>query len=1430
MAINGSGIRCTAGNGTEFDGNSVSGIGGGVSVDAVGDFSVNGAEFKGNEGWHGANVYLLSTVASFRDTTFLNSQGIFLVAENSRDDILGEGTAIWTANSNVSIDESRFNNNTAVLGSAILGASSNISLQNCEIEGSVDRWAGCITLLSTSRINATACTFSDNAATGAVGLDGLGGVITAPEGGKVIAKSCLFRNNSAYVGGAVLVERGQSGDNGVFENCTFLRNTAIFGGGAIAATKGAGFTVVDSTFDGNTAGLLGGAVDVEAPLSDVQAAVVQISGSTFRANRAGFRNEVDSLTGSGGAVFCGDLSQFNVQGDRLEGEQIQNVAAAKDAAGNLTCTLHATEFSANAAGLGGAISGVFANNLSVDFVDFVGNSANDGGALFLKMGGSRDPQPRRLPSTYVSGGNLSFVSNRALRGGAMFSVTDVSTADLVRGSISPDNVTRTRSDGLSGNEDDIFMMDSRFRRNVANDSGGAWYTERTRVGCRNCTFGGNRANSAGGAVCIRKQSALHVRNVTFAANNARVGGALSARNSFVDIVEAMVNNNAAEVEGGGLHISALDSIPFRFNLVSHVGNATVIANRAPVGAGMYFFVEEDLQETRDADAQNMAVTGSVFANNNAALAGAALFTNRPDLLGVCCACNLSKATFPPTRLFDALRRGVDNISKAPLVDVLTNPNPCPQNWTNNTLSRGRQSDVVGTLARSTELCTAGGACARDGAPLKIFNHVSGEELETIAVRLLDSFNNTAFGQPGVQVRVEPNGFGILTSGQLIASLGTITNLTSIRLQAEVGKTHFLKLSFNTSNLPSRDVEVDVRACIPGETPFRNETCSACESGRYSFSPDMLCARCPENAECQGSTVTPLDGFWHSTSKSTELHECINEKSCRTDRATIRQIDGRSRSDLLAERAKVAHSNGSLLEFSRNDEYPQCAPGHHGVLCGACDDTHGKVRSGSCIKCRGRARNVLFASLLACWVFVVVSVLARNVIAVVSDDIIALSDGGATQHWPATVKRESALPRESAVARDSGLPTEPPRQLSGSIAYWVQGASPPDVREGRSSKKRPDDSFVREILRNRNYSSDILKIIVNFLQVTGVAVFINAGWTRSVSRALGIADATTSGGQGLFAFECAFSSDSSIPRSTQMFIVSLLFPVMLQAVLMTLSGVFALATSNPLAYLLRRWRVSALVVFYFVYIDMARNMVIIFDCATVDEEDQPDGHAIARSRYWVRDTDTICREGGHLTLTLVLAIPVLVFVTFGFPFALVLIFSGSREKLETPAFLGTYGFLYWSYRPGSRYWEAVIMLRKACLAAISVFGFSLRPNLQATLAVGVLMIASFAHLWVQPFVTLGPNLHRMEAVSLSCSIFAYLTALVFNDPNTSDGGRTTVSVVFIVFVLGVLLYLLVELVWEAWKAVEVILRKAQIEASGAGLMVAESANSRALTYC
>lgn len=68
----------------------------------------------------------------------------------------------------------------------------------------------------------------------------------------------------------------------------------------------------------------------------------------------------------------------------------------------------------------------------------------------------------------------------------------------------------------------------------------------------------------------------------------------------------------------------------------------------------------------------------------------------------------------------------------------------------------------------------------------------------------------------------------------------------------------------------------------------------------------------------------------------------------------------------------------------------------------------------------------------------------------------------------------------------------------------------------------------------------------------------------------------------------------------------------------------------------------------------------------------------RSGYWVEDMELPCFQGVHLTLLLAVGIPGL-FVCVALPTCTALLVLANRKRLQHPAVLSRFGFLYDSYR-------------------------------------------------------------------------------------------------------------------------------------------------------
>lgn len=343
--------------------------------------------------------------------------------------------------------------------------------------------------------------------------------------------------------------------------------------------------------------------------------------------------------------------------------------------------------------------------------------------------------------------------------------------------------------------------------------------------------------------------------------------------------------------------------------------------------------------------------------------------------------------------------------------------------------------------------------------------------------------------------------------------------------------------------------------------------------------------------------------------------------------------------------------------------------------------------------------------------------------------------------------------------------------------------------------------------DRNYTAEIVKIMINYLQVTGIAIFINVKWTKSVENAIRAADLLTSSGAEFFSFQCAFAPDPKFSRSVRQIAVNLFFPLAVIVFFMMAWGLLAFLRRRNLDYLKARWCSSVLSVMYIAYIEITRNVLRIFECTGADNlgPDDPE-YALATSKYWVIDPDMECRMGPHLVLYFAAGIPFLIVVTLGMPAMLFAFLSYQGDNIGKGKCTTTYVFLYRSYRPGCQSWEVLIMARKALIAAIAVFAYTNGPGLQATMALGVLAGALSLHLWMKPFVTTGPKLNRLESLSLLSSFLTVFAGLVSNNKYASDRCEITVSTIVISTMVGVFVYMVTQLASEVLKRVKMAVTK------------------------
>ena len=222
---------------------------------------------------------------------------------------------------------------------------------------------------------------------------------------------------------------------------------------------------------------------------------------------------------------------------------------------------------------------------------------------------------------------------------------------------------------------------------------------------------------------------------------------------------------------------------------------------------------------------------------------------------------------------------------------------------------------VGTTATKMRLCNVGSnECVDQDDLLVLLNHTSGEDLQEINITLFDVFDKLALGQPTARLEIKANVTDVSLTGQLSLDFNHVASLTDVRVQGPVNSRHNLTLSFAPNILRSINIEVELRGCMAGEIEDADHKgCTLCGSDMYSFHPNQTCTPCPENAKCSPSSITPKVGFWHSTSKSAQVHQCTIDDACRWT----------NRTRGLEEAAMQSHKNESIL-FYNNTSYKQCA--------------------------------------------------------------------------------------------------------------------------------------------------------------------------------------------------------------------------------------------------------------------------------------------------------------------------------------------------------------------------------------------------------------------------------------------------------------------------------------------------------------------------
>lgn len=903
--------------------------------------------------------------------------------------------------------------------------------------------------------------------------------------------------------------------------------------------------------------------------------------------------------------------------------------------------------------------------------------------------------------------------------------------------------------------------------------------------------------------------------------------------------------------GGGAVCIGLTNAPIRssFDVILEVSQFR--ANQAEVGGGVYISIDTANWDVRSTNTCSLtashleACRGVTFReviveDNVATMGGGGAFVSDPNYVD--CTCDKQNTNVVSLKdVIDTLLLNRRNLN-------VTTDLYCTQFVDNSVEDRGIYGPHVATSAFSIEL----------DSPLQPFQGInsgdpnqtsSSEEPFEYVLLVKDAFDQQITGgrhEAQLEVSVESN---LITGQSRYGGEGgrIIINATRVIAIASEGMPDGSKqhnLTFRSISNPDLFVTTNFtfRSCYAGEV-WQSATCSECPSNYFSFGvgeeeerdereTEEVCLPCPEHANCTGGAdLSPEEGYWHATPFSPHFHKCLVNDACKYDNR---------QENLTAFYANLSSLKPST-DVLNNTMYRQCKDGYKSRLCASCDEGYGRLSDGECISCDSRkAVTIVLIVILTFWIGILVAIEIFNTLhtnhefkelkairasRIFSSAMIPMGNCGPLPSQSITPVQQASRP----IYQDYGMNPGPSRAI-GEATIVMSDNIPPHIA---ASEKL----------------TELIKILINFMQITSVAVSMNLQWQSAIRYILRFHEVLTgvTHGTSYLPLECTLE-DNSVPGSIAVLWIRVSFPFIILAGFLMLGTFYWIAVrflykrrnrgqvQLPFGDLTTYFIVTIIAVSFFSYKDVTEELMRTLNCINIDssEYDQDDvdrleqyiQFAVATDLYWGEDTSLECFEGDHL-VTGVFGILGLAFFSFGTVLFNAVLLLKNFHVIGKEQFIARYGFLYRSYRPlwYTVPWESVISIRKALVSAAVVYAFRLGRNLQAVMALGVLILAQAAHLTCRPFKDYKTcpslpdyaghhfclpcrgryqgawrklndkiTLNYLESASLLTSMITFYSGIVFNDDQTSDAGivvmtcfAATVNIGFFVYMIYRLYY-------------------------------------------
>ena len=488
-----------------------------------------------------------------------------------------------------------------------------------------------------------------------------GGVYYAPNSAQVHlyvgsadadAAKVLFEGNTAESSGGAIYASTLSA-NVIYGNASFISNHVTSGSGGAICMYGQ-LTVRGARFEGNTStnrggaiyasnsslesvtryvevtnctfvaneAVLGGAISLYASSADYpEGAIITITGSTFRENKASL--EISGASSAhGGAIYADRKVSLTVKDSSFTQNTAATEAGAIYLAGESMATIQNSTLAENSTGkYGGAIA---VRSSYLDLIDSQISSSyapNNGGAIYVSYQSNREINSK----VTISGSTISSNASDA-NGGAIYATRRSALEDAW-------NILTVKSSTFEGNtaalsggalytlsKVGIYMENVSFKNNLATTdeaaAGGAMAVSGSILEINGADFSGNKATAKGGALMLDSSAEVILNNVTATGNESTLGGFVYMTGSAaLDLYNSVIADNTAAENGGAIYAYTKTTLKvydttFRGNAATGNGGALMIYN-----GGTDALVQNSLFESNVAQ----GVGGAIYVSNKSQL-------------------------------------------------------------------------------------------------------------------------------------------------------------------------------------------------------------------------------------------------------------------------------------------------------------------------------------------------------------------------------------------------------------------------------------------------------------------------------------------------------------------------------------------------------------------------------------------------------------------------------------------------------------------------------------------------------------------------------------------------------------------------------------------------------------------------------------------